>query len=67
MVLVNFYVNIGLLKYNVENSVHDMIVRDSYDEGIMMHMWFLFICFVMIMMLYAHDGYDMHRNYDVMI
>jgi len=27
----------------------------------------LIYLFIMIMMLYAHDGYDMHRDPDVMI
>ena len=40
------------------------IVDVSWYGGmmIMMNMWF-----VMIMMLYAHDEYDMHKDYNVMI
>lgn len=33
----------------------------------MIHKWFLFIYFFMIKMWCVHDGYDMHRDYDVMI
>ena len=56
--------------YSVLCSIFDNNWDDSHIDDvswyggmmIVMNMWF-----VMIMMLYAHDEYDMHRDYNVMI